>query len=310
MLLHRPERTGAGMRLHIEDLAQFGQELGLGQAVQILDQPVVVHDEQIIVREHHRHDEIELLVALVAGLGGAAAQADLGAGGGAVMAIGDIEIGDGGKAVGDLLDHRGIIDRPQDVGDAVRRLEVIGGLVELDPLVDQLRQPGMAAIGQEDRLGVGVADIEMVDAVELLVLAGELMPLDRPVLVLVDRDPADNAGLDPAPHHLAVDAEPGDRILDQRPLGLEAVEGLPRLGIDRRGIGVDTVRQIDLGTADVQKGERVAGGHRLGLGAVHHVIGQRGQLGRQIGTGTDKAERSYGRHGMHPCDDSSGLGEF
>ena len=166
---------------HGELLAQGGQEGLAGQAVQVLDDAVVVHDLQLVVGERHGHEALEGLVAGGLGRGRPARLAVADGGGGAVVAVGDVQGRHGFEQVVEGVDVGLLVDDPDRVADAVLGDHVVDRRGGAD-LVHQGVDVGHGTVGQEHRLGVGGLLGDVAGAVVLLVLAGVLVALDEPVL--------------------------------------------------------------------------------------------------------------------------------
>ena len=279
---------------HLELFADRGQE-GLGAvAVEILHHAVVVHDLELIVGEDHGHEALIGLVAVhgqALGLGfGAAGLPIADGGGGAVVAVSDVEGLHAVEEVDQLVDHGLARDHPDRVADAVRRHHVIDRHLLAD-VVHDVVDVGHGAVGEEDRLSVGGLLGDVAGAVVLLVLAGELVALDGAVLILFHGAEAHQACLDMVAHALLVDVEAGGVLLEERAAGDEAAQVGDALGVDLVRVDIDAHEQVDLRTPHMEEGVGIALGQLGGLLGVHHVIGHRGHLSCKLGTRTVGAKR-------------------
>ena len=203
------------------------------------------------------------------------------------MAVGHVGV----RHRAERSEERGRLRNPPDgVAYSVRRGEV----VERRGLEDGRAQRGdigTAAVGEKDRLRVGLEREHVPGAVVLLVLPGLLVLPDDVVLVVVDVDAAHDPGLRPPVHDLAIEVERRSLLADERPLGLEAVERRPGLGIDPGVVRIDVSGQIDVGPADVEEAVRVSLRQRGRFGPIHHVVGHRRHALGELGRGTNGAER-------------------
>ena len=258
-----------------------------GKAVQVAHAAVVGQDAQLRGGEEAGHEAAGLGVRALRG-----AQLGPGAegGGGAVVAVGDEGARDGLEG-GE--ERGGVAHAPDGVADAVRGDEVaergLRGL-GLDEGVDR----GEVLVAEEDLAGVGARLEDVARAVVLLVLARLLVAQDRAGGVVVDRAAGDDGRLRRAAHRLAVEVERRRLLADEAPVADERRERPLRLRVDRRGVRVGAVGQVDLGAHDVQERERVAGGERAGLVGVDDVVRERGdprgELGRRGAEGGEGAD--------------------
>ena len=86
----------------------------------------------------------------------------------------------------------------------------------------------------------------------------------------------------------------------QRPLGLEPVERLARLGVDPGVVRIHVRRQIDVRAADVQEAVRVSLRQGRRLAPVHDVVRHRRDPLGELGGGADGTEgvETHGRLGV------------
>ena len=218
-----------------------------------------------------------------------------GAGGRAVVTIRNVKDGYFLEALANGCDGIVIRHRPEQVGHAVIAGELVFRLVELNPLQDGGGNALVLAVGQEDGLRLGGAGIEVVDAVQLLLLAGQLVLLDGAVQVFIHAGAADDAGLHASPHHLAVNVIAGFGFALQEPLLKEFLEVLAALLVCF-GVVDSGLAGVDIGAADVQVGGRIAGSHGTGFSMVHHIIRQAGDLLGVFLGGADCSKGTYCCH--------------
>ena len=92
-------------------------------------------------------------------------------------------------------------------------------------------------------------------------------------------------------HDLTVEIKRRLLILPERGLGDQFLKVFQAFGVNGGRIQVRTGRQINLRLADMQKAQRIAGGHGAGLFGGHHVIGQFADLGREFGFRPQRGKR-------------------
>ena len=158
-----------------------GEEIVGGQSVQILHHAVVVHDLHLVMGEDHGEE----IVAGLFQLRLAARRRDARGGGGAVVAVGDVEVGHGADHRADARDGRFVVDQPDSVLDAV-----IGGQVGNrragGGIGDQFFGLVAVRVGEQDRAGLRVECLNLADAVVFLVRAGEFVLADAIGVVVGD----------------------------------------------------------------------------------------------------------------------------
>ena len=134
----------------------------------------------------------------------------------------------------------------------------------------------------------------MADPVVLLVRPRLLVLLDDVAVVLVDRGARDEPGLAVVAHPLRVHVQARLGILDEDAAADELGEVVPPLRVDRVGVLVRPLRQVDLGPGDAQEAVGVPAreGARLlrGDDVVRRRGHPRGERGRADGgRGTARA---------------------
>ena len=260
-----------------EFLPDGAQEISFAQAIEVEYHAVVVHDEEVFIAEGHSHEVIELLLTRVVGVFGAALGGYGSAAGRAVVAIRNVEYGDFLEALADGGNGVIISHRPEQVGHTIIAGELVFGLVEFNPLADGGGNSFVLAVGQENGFCLRGAGVEVVDAVELLLLAGKLVLLDGTVLVFIHAGASDDAGLNAPPHHLAVDVVAGLLFAEEESL---ADEILQVAGTCFVGDGIVNfhLAGVDICAADMKVGRCVTGSHGAGFLVVHHVVGKAGNL--------------------------------
>jgi hypothetical protein len=91
----------------------LGQKLLRRAAIEVADDAVVVEDRHLVMGEYHAQE------VAVRPLGPAARRRDASRRGRAVVTVGDVEGGQRLEFGGEVIDHGGIADYPQLVGDVV-----------------------------------------------------------------------------------------------------------------------------------------------------------------------------------------------
>ena len=171
----------------------------------------------------------------------------------------------------------------------VRRHEVIERLRGQHPASQNL-DFGPAPIGEEHRLGVGFERKHVPGAVVFLVLPGLLVLPNHVALVVIHMNTANQAGLSPAVHDLAIEIQRRRTISNQDPLVDKAVECLTSQAVDARIVGIDLTGEVDVGSPDMQEAVGVSLSQVGGLVPAYHIIGDCGYLRCQLGSGTKRVE--------------------
>ena len=165
------------LALHHERLLQFGQQLLLRQAVQILHHAVVVDDLELRCGEGHSQEVAVLLLARVVRIFSLALGTHAGCSCRAVVTIGHIQRRNSRKKLRQAIVRLLVANHPQVVTEAVGGREVILGF-SLDDLGNDGVDLLIIGVGEEYRLDVGLLVAYMNHAILLLVGAGQLMLLD------------------------------------------------------------------------------------------------------------------------------------
>ena len=176
-------------------VAQFGEELLLGQTVEVLYYAVVVNDVELVVGEDNGHEVVVLFLASVSGVVLFFLLSNESGGSAAVVTVGDVHCGNLlVEDFNEFVDEFAIIDNPEAMAEAVfLGYEVVDGLVggyAGNDFVDA----GDGGISEEYGLNVCVGDADVTHTVFFLVFAGKLMLFDD--LVDVDADLATVEGVD------------------------------------------------------------------------------------------------------------------
>ena len=88
----------------LTDLLCFFQESIRRETVEIVDDPVVIHDLEFVLRKEHGEEVVELLFSCISGVLLPAHFSDTDSGCAAVMSVRDINAVNAGKCMADLLD--------------------------------------------------------------------------------------------------------------------------------------------------------------------------------------------------------------
>ena len=124
-----------------------------------------------------------------------------------MVTVGDIKIINRRKESGKPADGFAAVDNPDRVCNSVVGHKVINRLVRSLPTLNDCGNFAFGAVGEENRTCVGVAVINMVDSVRLLVRSCQLMLFDDAVNIIVNRNTADKTRLASAVHYLTVNIE-------------------------------------------------------------------------------------------------------
>ncbi len=275
---------------NLELFRNLGHEFFRGMTVQVLHDPVVIHDVELVRREDDGLEKIVAFLTGVSGILGLAVVVDSGSGGAAVVAVGDVEGIDLLEGLFDFPDEGVVVDDPDGVYETVGAGEIVKRLFGPNP-VEETIEHLVVAVGEEDRAGVGIGGGDVVGAIVFLVPAGELVLLDQVLLVFLDRGPGHEAGLDVSSHLLLIDIEAGLRFLDEDAPFDQFLEALGGLFVDFAVIVVELGREIDFGLGDVQERVGVFPDHLFRFFGGENVVGGSGHLGDEFEAGAEGAER-------------------
>ena len=258
--LHRPIR-----RLQAHRPADRAQEGGRREAVQPPHDAVIAEDAHFVGRKTHRQQAAGRFSCPLGGHVG---------GGGAVMAVGDIERADLIETRRQSLDLVRTVDRPERVAHPA----VEHGAAERRSLAGRRDEPAAARVGrvdQQDGAGLRAERGDVPGAVLLPVRPGRFVPLDRALFVGRERGRRHQPGLRAAGARHAVGVEAGRGVADQESLVDHPRERRRRALVERRRAGRRLGRQVDLRTGDAEEAPRPVphGGARLRHR--QHVVGRR-----------------------------------
>ena len=263
---------GGGGVLHLEHGGDTLEKRPGRKPVEIPDAAVVRQDLELRGGEEAGHEAIVLGIGIGAGASGlATCHAGAEGGRGAVVAVGDVGLGDVAEGLHESVGPHGLPDGVLDSVDGGEVVERLGGAFGLDEPVDR----GDFAVREEHLPGVGVRREDVLRTIVLLVLACLLVAEDDVVRVVVDLATGDNGGLGAPLHDLAVKVDRRGVLSHESAFGDHAVECRAGLPVDGLGVGIRAGRQIDLGADDVEEGVWQALGHRGGLRRVHDVVRKR-----------------------------------
>ena len=282
-------RTGDCDGVDGKALGDLGQQLLRRAAVEVAHDAVVVEDGHLVMGEDHAQE------IAVRPLRSAARLRDAGGCRGAVMAVGDVERGQRLELRREVVDQGSLADHPQLVGDGVVRRDRHVGIA-LGGALERPVDLGRVRIGHHHGTRLGVERLDLPDAVGLLHGRRQLVLLDAPRRVGVERGDAGKARLPAARPGGAIGIVVGVGVAHQHALAAHALEVLGRGGVDRRRIGVGADGQIDLGLGDVQEAPGLALGALARLRAREHVVGRGDDLAGVGRHGAKRTERPDERH--------------
>ena len=226
--------------------------------VQIVDDAVVVHDIQLIVREQDGKKEIEFLLAGISGILLSAQFSHTHSGGTAVMAVRNIYAVD----VCECLSYRGAVIRigndPDTVADISFRDKITDRSAGCRLFHDGINRV-VSVEAEEDRTGLSTAGVHMTDPVLLLFCARVLMFLDNALIIIIDRSACDDPGLGPVAHGLCINIVTGSLVLDKTAFTDPGMQQFSCARIDAPVIYVHILRECRLCTVDRKKGTGVSG---------------------------------------------------
>ena len=208
---------------------------------------------------------------------------------GAVVAVGDVEAGHGIEESGDARLLHLVRHHPEGVADTVVGGQIVEGF-SLADTGDDLVHLLPVTVGEEDRSGLGIQGVDLAHPVVLLLRPGELVAADPVALVVGHRGDRHQAGLHVLSHLQTVDVVAGSLLPHQDPFLDHPLQVLRPLSVDRRIVGIGSLRQVDLRLGDVQEAPGTAGRAFAGLAGVQHVVGRGHHLGGVFGTGSQPPE--------------------
>ena len=218
--------------------------------MKILDDTVVVHDLQLLIREQHRQEVVKLLRAIIVRMRLPTSETDLDRARCAMMAIRDI-----GRRhlLEKCLQRRyplAVCDSPYPMSDAIIRHERIERRFLLYLLHDRL-DTGMCTIGEEDRARLRRAGIHMADTILLLLFHRVLMLLTDPVQIIIDRAERDDTGLCPSLHRQLIDVVACARFTHEGPICDLCLQHIRRLLVHLRRIHILRLRELGFRSVNV-----------------------------------------------------------
>src|ERR687891_688447 len=207
-----------------------------------------------------------------------------------VVAVGDVERRDAAES-GREGTGVGPGDAPESVHHPVFGREVVERGRRAGMPRDRV-DLGRGAIGEEHDPGLGAQRDHVARAVVLLVAPGELVLLDQPLLVLVDRVARREPGLLVPAGAEAIEVEARLGIEGQRRRPPQLREAPHRLLVNLVRMDIGAGREIDLGTGDMEEAERVALRLRPGLLGVDDVVRDGRDTGGHLGHRAQRLEGS------------------
>ena len=278
----------ARVLLNHEHRVQFLQQLLVRQTVEVFQHAVVGQNLHLVVRKDHGEKPACVRIAALRLIHARRRRA-------AMMPVRDVERRHRREFPLDRLDTVRVANDPGRVPHAVG-----GGEIHirhfLQTAVHKRINAYRRAVREEHRPRLRRQRLDVAHAVVLLVHARQLVLLDGAGEIFFTARHGHDADLRMRAHHLPVEIKTRRAILPQCALRDELLQIFFPARIHWRGVEIGAGRQINLGFADVQEAERIAGGHLPRLFRGHHVIGQFANLRRQLGLRPQRGERLNLRH--------------
>ena len=149
----------------------------------------------------------------------------------------------------------------------------------------------VGAVGEKHGLGVRVRFGDVAGPVILLVRTRVFVFLDQALLVLAHAAQRNQARLYVRTHALLIDVQARFRVAHQHAIGNEPSQGVPSLRVHTVVVHIDRRIEVDFGLADVQERSRVSVGQRAGLIRREHVVGETGNVARDLEARSVRTER-------------------
>ncbi len=282
--------NGCAFVFYVEMLFQFLQKLLLGETVQIFHHAVVVNHSELIVGEADRQKVVVFFVAAVVRILFSAFGTNQCSRRRAMVTIGNVERGHGGKKFCNALNISLIIYNPEMMSKAVGRHKIVFWLACRDAFHNGV-QLVVVRIGKEHRLDVGRVDAHMFHAIFFFVAAREFVFFDYSVQIVVYRSSNAQSILRFAVHGLCVDVVMVVGVLHQPAFLLEFVEIFHRLVVHARIVFVGASREINFGFDDVIERHFVALGFGTSLVRIQHIVWARSHFFDQFAWWSHAFER-------------------
>ena len=281
--------------LYDEVFCQLGKKFFFAQAVQVFHHAVVIYDMQLRGGKAYGKEIVIFLVSSVMGILAGFLCSDQSGGGGAVMSVGNIEIGNGSKQFGDAFYGVIIVDEPEMMTESVGSRKIVFGF-PFDRFGNDGIEFCIVGICEEYRFDIGIIDADMFHTVFFLIAAGQLMFFDDAVEIVFYIGTNDEAILRTPVHRLSIDIIFFGVVLYEPAFFLEKVELLYRFVIGFGIVLISSRCEIDFGFDDVVKRFFISGSFCTGFFRVEHVIGTRSDLFDQFARGSYSSERFYFCH--------------
>ena len=189
-----------------------------------------------------------------------------------MMTVGDIERGQHVDRAGERGDGRIIGNHPE-----LMAYGVVGRDIDFGQACGRAREQRIdlrrGRIGKHHRTGLRLHRFDLADAIVLFGDGGQLVFANTVLRVSCNRRHRRKAGL-----HMAAPGQPihvvARLVVAHEHAGDDhALQIFARFGIDRRIVGIDRRRQVDLCLGDVQKAPGLAADALTRLGAGQDVVG-------------------------------------
>ena len=165
------------LAFNIEVISQFGKKLVVGHAVEVLHHTVIIDNLQVAFGEADSQEEVVFLFAGMVRVGKRLFVTHKSSSCSAVMTVGNIQIRNAGKQLGDACNGGFVVNHPEVMAKTVL-CHIVVFRFFLDGFVDDGLQTFVVGESKENRLEVGIIDANVLHAVLFLILASELVLFD------------------------------------------------------------------------------------------------------------------------------------
>ena len=237
--------------------------------VQIGDKPIVRQNPQLARRESHG-EEITALASKIHLLGVARGRRA------AMMSIGDVRNWYASEKLNQFVGHAtaGRPDFPHGVAYAIARRKIVKRFAAAGN-GHKFVNRAVVAIGKESRPRMCLKHLNMTGAIVFLVFTRALVLLNNSAKIVFGVERSDNARLAVSTHRLTISVELALAVTN-KPTGRDhRIKRLARLRIGLWRSAFRPFRKINFRTRNMEKTLGIVGAKILGLGRIHHIIGNR-----------------------------------